>query len=119
MMDHLGVKGMANSAKHHIPLFMEKLPEMPGLAYEVLRKAARDELRIQYDSKQLDKLRQELRAANQRTVTAIAGGSALLGAIGLVTVPETEMTLGMPTGALVMGVIGIGLLFWAWVKSTD
>ena len=119
MMDHLGVKGLANSAKHHIPLFMEKLPEMPGFAYDVLRKAARDELRVQFESRQLEELRKELRASNQRTVTAIAGGSSLLGAIGLVTVPEPEMTLGIPTGSLILGVIGIGLLLWAWLKSTN
>jgi ubiquinone biosynthesis protein len=119
MIDHLGVKGMANSAKHHIPLFMEKLPEMPGLAYDVLRKAARDELRIQYESHQLDELRREMRAANQRTVIAIAGASSLMASVVVVDIPGLPMSLGMPTASLVFGLLGIGLLGWAWVKSTE
>jgi ubiquinone biosynthesis protein len=119
MIDHLGVKGMANSAKHHIPLFMEKLPEMPGLAYDVLRKAARDELRIQYESHQLEELRREMRAANQRTVIAIAGAASLMTSVVVVDIPGLPMSLGMPTASLVFGLLGIGLLGWAWVKGTE
>lgn len=119
MIDHLGVKGMANSAKHHIPLFMEKLPEMPGLAYDVLRKAARDELRIQYESRQLEELKQEVRAANQRTVIAIAGASSVMASVLVVDIPGLPMSLGMPTASLVFGLLGIGLLGWAWIKGTE
>jgi len=119
MMDHLGVQGMASSAKYHLPLFMEKLPEMPMLAYDVLRKASRDELRIQYESQQLEKLQNTLRSSNERTITAIAGASSIIAGVGLMQVPGLALTMGIPTFSLALYGLGTFLIIAAWLKSTD
>lgn len=119
MMDHLGVQGMASSAKYHLPLFMEKLPEMPMLAYDVLRKASRDELRIQYESRQLEELQNTLRSSNDRTITAIAGASSIIAGVGLMQVPGLALTMGIPTFSLALYGLGTFLIIAAWLKGTD
>jgi hypothetical protein len=92
---------------------------MPSLAYDVLRKAARDELRIQYDSQQLEDLQKTLRATNQRNITAIAGASSVIGGVGLMQVPGLAMTLGIPTVSLALYGLGAVLVLAAWFKGTD
>ncbi len=117
MMEHMGVQGMADSAKHHLPIILEKLPEMPGMAYEVLRKASRDELRIQYESHQLEELRYTLQANNRRTVTAVAGGASLIAGIVLLDYPLQPVIYDQPALSTGLIVFGIGALLWSLFNS--
>ncbi len=117
MMEHMGVQGMADSAKHHLPIILEKLPEMPGMAYEVLRKASRDELRIQYESHQLEELRYTLQANNRRTVTAVAGGASLIAGIVLLDYPLQPVIYDQPALSTGLIVFGIGALLWSLFSS--
>ncbi|RMG58171.1 MAG: ubiquinone biosynthesis regulatory protein kinase UbiB [Gammaproteobacteria bacterium] len=117
MHEHLGWKGLVNSARHHIPLFMEKLPEMPGLMHEVLRKAARDELRIEYHSEQLDALRDQLARQHRSQLLALAGAAALLSGALLATLPGLPMLAGLPVASWALGGAGVALLGWAGIRS--
>ena len=98
-------------------MILEKLPEMPGMAYEVLRKASRDELRIQYESRQLEELNYTLQANNRRTVTAIAGASTLLGGIILLSFPMQPVLFGHPAVSTGLILFGAGALLWSLLSG--
>ncbi len=117
MHEHLGWKGLVNSARHHLPLFMEKLPEMPGLMHEVLRKAARDELKIEYRAPQLDALRGQLARQHRSQLMALAGAAGLVAGAVLATVPGLPLAAGLPLASWLLGGAGLGLLGWAGLRS--
>ncbi len=106
----VGPRAFARRVREGLPEASEQLPEIPGLVYRVLRDATDGRLQLQWQSRQLDALRDELRAANRRTVRALSGGSLLLAGIGL-----NALGAGLPPwlggwGAALAGGIGLLLL---------
>jgi len=64
--------------KKNLPYIAENLPDLPQLAFKALHKIANDELQIEWKSKELESLKNEVRRANQRNVRAIMGGSLVI-----------------------------------------
>ncbi|BBL72425.1 ubiquinone biosynthesis regulatory protein kinase UbiB [Methylogaea oryzae] len=75
--DRIGPRATVKRVKERFPEWVSQAPELPGLAYRVLRDAAEGDLSLRWRSPQVDELRQELRRNQRRTVAAI-GGAALL-----------------------------------------
>jgi ubiquinone biosynthesis protein len=116
MSEQVGPKAFLRRVRDTLPQLSEDLPEVPLLAHRVLRKAVDGKLQIQWQSSQLDDIRDEIRAGNRRTQTTLAGGSLIVGGIlaaGLLA-PSAEFNpqwLGAG-----MGGGGLLLLLWALVR---
>ncbi len=106
----VGPRAFAKRLKAGLPEASEQLPEVPRLAYRVLNDAANGRLELQWQSRQLDALRDELREANRRTVGAVGGGSLLLGGIGLNTLDGALPPLLTGWGAGIAATAGLMLL---------
>jgi ubiquinone biosynthesis protein len=74
----VGPKATVQRVKERFPEWVSQAPELPGLAYRVLRDAAEGDLSVRWRSPQMEVLQQELRRNQRRTVLAIAGGAALV-----------------------------------------
>ena len=87
------------------PKWGETLPALPGLAYETLKMARAGELEVRMRSEEVDRIRSEMRRANQRTVLAVIGAALLVGA------------------AIILGLGGGGLAtlwgapVWSWILA--
>ena len=114
MQDQVGPRAMLRTFKENMPFLVEKLPEMPMLIYEALRRATD----VEEQEKQIREIRHirfEIMRARQRTVTAIAGAGLLISAFivsGLGGYPAT-MFLGAPALSWALGGFGGLLLLYS------
>lgn len=106
MDEQVGAKSMLIAMKENIPYIVEKMPEMPGLVYEAIRKAAEGEKHEQ-QLQEIQKIRDEIRRSNKRVVLTITGTGLLLG--GLITFGLDGYTPGLIAGAPLVSWITGGL----------
>ena len=119
MREQLGARALLREMKRQAPKWGETLPALPGLAYETLRLARTGEIEVRIRTEELDRIRTEIRRANQRTALAVAGAALLAGAAVIVALGGTPPVLlwGAPVWSWALGGIGAGLVFAAWSKG--
>lgn len=115
MEEQVGTKAMLRSIKDNIPYIVERLPEMPGLVYDALKKVVENE----DNEKQLAeirKLREEIKLGNQRNIIAIAGASLLLSAFIVFGLDgyAPAMFLGAPVLSWLLGGLGAFFLLFSF-----
>lgn len=111
MSEQMGARAFARRLRDNLPLWSEKLPELPLLLHKYLEDSARAQRRG-HEGQDLGQLRADLKQATHRTVTAIAGAALLISAavvFGLARGDTMEWG-GVPLGSWVLGGLGIGLL---------
>jgi ubiquinone biosynthesis protein len=113
MSEQLGTRAFARRLKESLPVWSEKLPELPSLLHAYLTQAVhgRPEER-HHDGPDIDKLRREMREANQRTVTTVAGAALLISAAVTLGLDgyAPHMLGSMPISTWVLGGLGAALL---------
>jgi ubiquinone biosynthesis protein len=116
MREQLGPQALLRSLGEQAPRWGEMLPALPGLAYEILRQTRAGKLRIETGSSEMERLRRDLRRANQRTVLAVLGGSLTLGAVLLLSLDDGRGALlaGVPVLTWVLGGLGLYMIVAAW-----
>jgi ubiquinone biosynthesis protein len=80
MSEQIGMRAFVQGMQRQLPRLAERIPETPELAFGVLRKLERGELRVQGEREALEALRREIRAANRRTVWAILAAALAVSA---------------------------------------
>jgi len=82
MAEQVGPKAFIKRVRQGMPQWSEDLPDVPRLAHRVLRQAADGELKLQWESAQLEALQQSLHEGGRSTRRVVAGsGLALSGAL--------------------------------------
>ena len=123
LSEQLGLPALIKGLKKNLPYIAENLPDLPQLAFKTMHKIANDELQIELKSRQLDSLRQEIRAANQRSVRAIIGGSfvisasVILGLDGLAPIMVGDGQLIAPLLSVALFVPGFYLLLRSYFED--
>ncbi len=116
LSEQMGVRALANGIKNNLPFLAEHLPDLPQLVFKSLDRIANNKLEIEYKSKQLDRIHEEIKRSSRRNVRAIAGGSLLVSATliaGLDGLAPAMIGAGMvhiPLVSALLGVPGILLL---------
>jgi ubiquinone biosynthesis protein len=111
MSEQVGHRALLRGLKENLPLWAEKLPEMPGLVHRVLTRL--EELPAQRERQlaELRQLREELRVTRRVTVTAVTGAALLISGglvYGLVWPGESTLLSTLFAG------VGLGALLLAW-----
>jgi ubiquinone biosynthesis protein len=121
MNEQIGTTAFLKRMRTNLPAWSEKLPEIPALAHDFLRKAVDGRLQINYKSEQLQQLRKDINSNNTRTVTAIGAAAFIISAaITLVQDnPATERLMGAPLSSWLFGTIGLVLLLVALLSERD
>jgi ubiquinone biosynthesis protein len=107
MKQQIGPKALLRQVKENLPVMSEQLPEIPLLAYRVLKDAAEGNLEIKWQSDELLELQKQVKANHRQTLTAISGGSLLISGSILFAATSTLMPVVLAAGA---GSIGLLLL---------
>ena len=108
MAEQVGPEAFAKRVKAALPQLSEELPEVPHLAYRVLRKAADGELQLNWQSEQLETLKQQLAEGQRRNRHSIAGGALLIGGI-LLNQADTPLLPVLANSVLALAGAGSGL----------
>jgi len=111
MEEQVGARSMLNALKDNIPHLVERLPEMPGLIYAATKKIAGSEEHEQH-LLEMQKIRDEIRRSNQRTVLTIAGTGLLMGGLIVYGLDGFTPTLiwGAPLLSWITGGLGAFIL---------
>lgn len=119
MSEQVGPRAFVSRVKRSLPYWSERLPELPELMHRTLQQASDGKLRIQWESRELQTLRKELRHSNQRTIAAILGAGFLISAsliYGLDGYAPTTIA-GAPLLSWIFGAAAVIALVYAWVDE--
>lgn len=110
MKERSGPKGFWESIKRQAPDLAYRLPEIPVLAHQVMRRNEMEERQRRQNSQAVDGIRQSLNEAKRRTRLLTYGGALILG--GLLWQPIWQWAIHQPWPALGAGIIGLLLILW-------
>jgi len=111
LSEQVGPKAFVRRVKESLPQMSEQLPEIPRLAYRVLKNAEEGKLRLNWHSEELSTLRREMKQEQRRTRQSIGGSALILSAAVLTGLGSSLLSAGtllLLSGGL--GILGIGLL---------
>ncbi len=115
MAEQVGPKAFARRIRDTLPQLSEDLPEVPLLVHRVLRKAADGQLKVRWESDQLDDIRNTIERGNRQTqLTITAAGLIVAGVLagGLLATP-----LALDPLWLTAWISGTGVLLLGWVLT--
>jgi ubiquinone biosynthesis protein len=74
MDEQVGVRALFNGAKVNLPKFLENLPYMPNMLHDIMQQTTQHKLKMQWESQQLEAMRQEMRRSQRINQTLIVIG---------------------------------------------
>ncbi|MFQ5659819.1 MAG: ubiquinone biosynthesis regulatory protein kinase UbiB [Gammaproteobacteria bacterium] len=115
MRERLGLHGLIKGARENLPHWLDRLPDLPNKVIDLVDRLRDGKIQIENNSKDIRKLRGEMKVYNRRTVLAVIGSGALLSAaiIYALGVQAPVMLAGVPVGTWLAGGAGIVLLLFA------
>ncbi len=116
MREQFGARALYKNLRAQIPGWASSLPQLPALVHDVLQQARDGKLRVEWQSEELQKIRSEIKRANQRTFGAVVGASLIIGAAIIKGLDGNAPAMigGAPLLTWLLGGMGIVILFLAW-----
>jgi len=116
MKDRVGFGSLLRASKESVPRWMNRLPELPGLAFDVLERLKQGRLEVSTHDQMLHEIRREIRNVHRRLSHAVVGAALLMAAGVLYAVaPESVSRWGaFPAGSWLAAGAGMLVLFGAF-----
>jgi ubiquinone biosynthesis protein len=121
MSEQLGARSMLRKLKESVPEWNNSLPEMPLLAHRFLEQATTGKLQVEWTSRELKRLRLEMRRNNRRSSNAIIGTGLIVTAAIIYGLDGAApfMIMGAPLLSWLCGGLGVLLLVLNWPYDRD
>lgn len=119
MRDRVGLRSVLRSTRQNVPLWVDRLPELPGLAFEILDHVRGGRLQVVTNDPELTEIRREIERIHQRLVFAVVGVGLIIGAGVLhgVSVQTSRMIGPLPLSVWVLGGCGVIALIAAFRRN--
>lgn len=116
MKDRIGLSSVLQSTRRNLPLWIERLPELPSLTFEILDQIRSGRIQVVSNDPQLDRIRREIEQIHRRLVLAVIGVGLIIGAGVLdgVSAQTSQMIGPLPLNVWVLGGIGVVALVAAF-----
>jgi ubiquinone biosynthesis protein len=116
MSEQVGARAFAGRLRQSLPQWSEQLPEIPALLHRTLDQAVNGKLRLRWESRELEKLRRQMRRSSRGNLTAITGGAMLISASVIYGLEgHAPLTFGgAPLLTWILGGMAVVLLVLAW-----
>ena len=121
MKDRMGIGSVLRAMRQGYPRWADRLPELPGLALDVLDRLKAGRLEIANRDPVLADIRKEIRRAHRRLVYAVLGVGFVITA-SVLQVVDTESThrlAGFPWSMWIFGGLGLTAMMAALRPRTD
>ena len=119
MRERLGPDAALRKMKENLPRWIHRLPDVPDLVFDALRRAQDGERHLQAQREDLERLRREVRESGQRSFIGLVGATLLLSAAVIFGLDgyQPAMLGGAPALSWLLGILGVVLLGLAWPKD--
>ncbi len=119
MSEQVGPRAFIGRMRRSLPEWSEQLPEIPHLLHRTLQQAVDGKLRVQWESRELEKLRKQMRRSNQRSLSAILAGAFLISASLIYGLDgyAPPMFGGAPLLTWILGGLAVFFLIYAWTDE--
>ncbi|MCB1747000.1 MAG: ubiquinone biosynthesis regulatory protein kinase UbiB [Gammaproteobacteria bacterium] len=109
MRERVGVRRLVSTFRDSVPRWADRLPELPGLAMEVLDQVKGGRIKVQTHDPTLESIRAELRILQRRLVFALVGVGLVICAAILfgMRAEETWMLGPLPFSVWLFGGLGL------------
>ena len=113
--EQIGPKATMKKARKALPQWIDQMPELPLLAHQVMKDAVNGQLEVQWRSKELEALRDQMQRNHRRSIAAITGSAFLISAVILLGLDgyAPKMLGDAPLLTWVLGVLGLCFLISA------
>ena len=119
MDERIGVRGLLKGAKINIPRLLDRLPDLPHTAIDVLDRLHDGKIELENKSEEMHYLRQEMKIYNRSTVLAVVGSGFLLSSSIIYALDNTThgTLASVPIVSWLLGFAGMMLLYLSWQKK--
>ena len=119
--EQMGLRTFFKGLMKEAPRWAERLPQVPALLYDVLRRAESGELRVVVSPSEWEELRQTLQRGQQRTYLAITGAALVISAAVILGLDgfAPRMLGNAPFLTWVLGGLGAFLFIVSWPGGKD
>ena len=119
MSEQVGPRAFVSRMRHSLPEWSESLPEIPELLHHTLRQISDGKAAVQWESRELEKLRKQMHRSSQRTLAAILGGAFLISASLIYGLDGfTPFMVGdAPLISWILGTLAVFFLVYAWTDE--
>lgn len=113
MSERVGVRGLIKGAKDNVPYWIDRLPDLPNRALDIIDRLHDGKLELENKSNEIQELRKEMKSYNHKTIMAVIGSGLLMSA-AIIYGLENNMSLligGIPFVSWVGAGVGSVLLY--------
>ena len=114
--ERIGARGVYKGLRVNLPKLIDRLPDLPNRALNVLDQLHDGKLEMENKSREIHHLRAEMKRYNRRTILAVVGSgfllcAAIIYALGNVT---HGAFASVPIVSWLLGFVGVMLLCLSW-----
>ena len=115
MHDRLGVRGLAKELKQNLPRWLDRLPDLPNKAIDIIERLRDGKIQMELKAPELEKIRTEIRQSNKRSVLATIGSAFIICAAVIFGLDgySPAMVGGVPYLTWLFGGVGLLLLLFS------
>ncbi|MAS82467.1 MAG: ubiquinone biosynthesis regulatory protein kinase UbiB [Legionellales bacterium] len=119
MDERIGMKGLFKGVKLNIPKLIDRLPDIPNRALDVLDQLYEGRIEMENKSKELNNLRKEMKIYSRSTVLAVVGSGFLLSSAIIYALDNTThgVLASVPVVSWLLGYAGMMLLYLSWQQK--
>lgn len=117
MRDRVGLRSLVRSTRESVPRWIDRLPELPGLAFDVLDRLKQGRIEVATHDQVLDDIRREIRNVHRRLSYSVAGAGLVIaaGVLHSMSGGDAEGWTAFPLAVLILGGIGTAMLLRAFL----
>ena len=115
MAQQMGLRALFKKIGIDAPVWVDKIPEMPGLVYQTMETMNKYHQQQTVRDKETRALREELRHTARRNYHLFLGGALMITA-SIISIGKVELS-DVPFTGWVLGLVGISLFIVAWPRA--
>ena len=116
MSERMGVKGLIKGTILNLPRVIERLPELPNRAIDLIDKIYDGKIEMENKSEEIHKLREEMKIYNRKTILSVIGSGLILSSSIIYALNNTThgAMISVPLVSWVLGLFGLIFIYISW-----
>ena len=119
MSERMGVRGLIKGTILNLPRVIERLPELPNRAIDLIDKIYDGKIEMENKSEEIHKLREEMKIYNRKTILSVIGSGLILSSSIIYALNNTThgAMISVPLASWVLGLFGLIFIYISWKEK--